>query len=93
MDREKLLQNPLPRYGFSNSLAGALFTANQMRAYAQQAVAAERERCARVCDDEARMRTEAGNKHPEDSDSRGRCFAAARAAMNCARGVRGGEVV
>lgn len=57
------------------------------------AVAAERERCARVFDDEARIRTEAGNTHPEDSDSRGRCFAAARAAINCAKGVRGGEVV
>jgi hypothetical protein len=57
------------------------------------AVAAERERCARVCDDEARIRTEAGNTHPEDSDSRGRCFAAARAAINCAKGVRGGEIV
>jgi hypothetical protein len=57
------------------------------------AVAAERERAARVCDDEARMRTEAGQKHPEESESRGRCFAAARAAMNCAKGVRGGEVV
>lgn len=56
-------------------------------------VDAERERCARVCDDEARARTEAGNTHPEDSDSRGRCFAAARAAMNCAAGIRGGEVV
>ena len=54
---------------------------------------AERERCARICDDEARIRTEAGNTHPEDSDSRGRCFAAARAAINCAKGVRGGEVV
>lgn len=59
----------------------------------QAAVAAERERAARVCDDEARMRTEAGQKHPEESESRGRCFAAARAAMNCAKGVRGGEVV
>ena len=59
----------------------------------QAATAAERERAARVCDDEARIRTEAGNTHPEDSDSRGRCFAAARAAINCAKGVRGGEVV
>ena len=57
------------------------------------AITAERQRAALVCDDEARIRTEAGNTHPEDSDSRGRCFAAARAAINCAKGVRGGEVV
>lgn len=57
------------------------------------AQATERERAARVCDDEARIRTEAGNTHPEDSDSRGRCFAAARAAINCAKGVRNGEEV
>ena len=55
--------------------------------------AAERERAARVCDDEARIRTEAGNTHPEESESRGRCFAGSRAAINCAKGVRGGEVV
>jgi hypothetical protein len=59
----------------------------------QAATAAERERAALVCDDEARIRTEAGNTHPEDSDSRDQCFAAARAAINCAKGVRGGEVV
>lgn len=69
------------------------YSAAQMRAYAAQEVAAERERCASVCDDEARIRTEAGNTHPEDSDSRGRCFAGARAAANCARGIRSGEVV
>ena len=67
--------------------------AEKARHYAAFLVAAERERCAKLCDDEARIRTEAGNKHPEESDSRGRCFAAARAAMNCARGVRSGEVV
>jgi hypothetical protein len=73
-----------------------LFDDDQTNRYAvliEAAVAAERERAARVCDDEARIRTEAGNTHPENSDSRGRCFAAARAAINCAKGVRGGEVV
>lgn len=57
------------------------------------AVRDERERAGRVCDDEARARTEAGNCHPEDSESRGRCFAGARAAINCAKGVRSSEVV
>lgn len=56
-------------------------------------VEAERERAARVCDDEARIRVEAGATHPEDSPARDRCYAAARAAINCAKGVRGGEVV
>ena len=64
-----------------------------VRAYAAAAVAAERERCARVCDDEARIRTEAGDTWPEESPERSRCYAAARAAINCAKGVRGGEVV
>lgn len=57
------------------------------------AVAAERDRCAKLCEDEARIRTEAGNTQAEDSESRGRCFAAARAAMNCAKGIRGGELL
>lgn len=57
------------------------------------AVAAERERCASVCDDEARIRSEAAAKHPNGSDSRDRCNAAARAAINCAKGVRSGEIV
>ena len=56
-------------------------------------VAAERERAARVCDDEARIRTEAGSKHGAGTPAFDRCMAAARAARNCALGVRGGEVV
>lgn len=56
-------------------------------------VQAERERCAAIADDEARIRTEAGQQHSEDSEARGRCFAAARAAMNVAKGIRSGEVV
>jgi len=57
------------------------------------AVAAERERCARVCDDETRIRSEAAATHPEFSDERARCNAAARAAINCAKGCRNGEEV
>lgn len=69
------------------------YLAYQMQDYARLAVMEERERCARIADDEARIREEAGQKHPEDSEARGRCFAAARAAQNVAKGVRGGEVV
>jgi hypothetical protein len=60
---------------------------------ASDPVQAERERCARIADDEARIREEAGRTHPEDSEARGRCFAAARAAQNVAKGIRSGEVV
>lgn len=56
-------------------------------------VQAERERCAAIAEDEARIREKAGKQHPEESPARGRCFAAARAAMNVARGIRNGEVV
>lgn len=66
-----------------------MYTENDVRAM----LGVERERAARVCDDEARLRTEAGNKHPEGSASRSRCFAATRAATNCAKGVRNGEQV
>lgn len=69
------------------------YSSNQVAAIVAAAVVAERERCAMVCDDEARIRTAAGEKHPEDSESRGRCFAAARAAINCAKGCRNGEEV
>ena len=64
-----------------------------LRAAIEEALARERERCALVCDDEARIREEAGKKHPKDSPSRGRCFAAARAAIICAKGIRSGEVI
>ena len=60
---------------------------------ARRAVLAERERAGLVCDDEARIRCDASDKHPENSPARDRCLAAARAAMNCAVGIRGGEVV
>lgn len=65
----------------------------KMRAYATAAVLAERERCARVCDDEARIRTEAASRRGAGTQSFDRCMAGARAATNCARGVRSGEVV
>jgi len=48
-------------------------------------VAAE---CARLCDDEQCVRTEAGRTHPEESPSRDRCYAGARAAINCALAIR-----
>lgn len=46
------------------------------------------EDCAKRCDEEARIRTDAGNTFPGDSDSRARCFAAAMAAINCAEAIR-----
>ena len=46
-----------------------------IRAAVAAEVAAERERAARVCDDEARIRAEAGKAHPMFSDSRDRCNA------------------
>jgi hypothetical protein len=48
----------------------------------------ERAFCARVCEDEERIRSAAGQKHPEESQERSRCFAGARAAINCALGIR-----
>lgn len=41
-----------------------------------------------ICEDEYRIRDTAGRTHPEDSPSRDRCFAAARAAWNCAAEIR-----
>jgi hypothetical protein len=74
-----------------------LYGSAELETYAAAREAAarqeERERCARVCDDEARIRTLAGDQHPEDSESRGRCYAAARAAINCAKGIRNGEEI
>jgi len=61
--------------------------------FTAKVTAAERERAGRVCDDEARIRADASDKHPENSPARDRCLAAARAAMNCAVGIRSGEVV
>lgn len=58
-----------------------------------EAVAQERERCAAIADDEARIREEAGKKHVDGSLARDRCFAGARAAANVAKGIRNGEQV
>jgi hypothetical protein len=78
------------RFGDTAARQGA---AERIRAAARALLAAERERAARVCDDEYRIRADAGQKLPLYSESRGRCNAAAWAASNCALGVRGGEVV
>ena len=59
----------------------------QLRQVQADAARAALEQAKKVCDDEARIREEAGQKHPEESDSRGRCFAAARAAINCVKGI------
>lgn len=48
----------------------------------------ERAGCAAVCEDEERIRTQAGMTNSEESEARDRCFAAARAAENCALGIR-----
>lgn len=61
--------------------------------YGEVCARAELERCAAIADDEARIRSEAGMTHPEDSAARDRCFAGARAATNVGRGIRSGEIV
>lgn len=61
-----------------------VFTRAEVRAMLME----EREACAKMCEDEERIRTQAGQRHPEDSESRDRCFAAARAANNCAIAIR-----
>lgn len=76
--------------GSDTVMAMGVVTGRLLEAFASRIEAAERERAARECDTEARIRTEAGLQHPEDSESRSRCFAAARAAQNCARAIREG---
>lgn len=61
---------------------------DDLERFAALVEAAEREACAKVCDEETLIRTKAGQSHPEESDSRGRCFEAARAAINCAAAIR-----
>lgn len=95
--REAEEHPPCAKCGYLGYGADCDYNDAELIAYARQhaaeQVAAERERCAMVCDDEARIRSEAGAKHPIESEGRGRCFAAARAAINCAKGVRSGEVI
>lgn len=93
MDRNTAVTTWRDVCGSDTVMANGIVTGRMLEDFAQRIEAAERERAALVCDDEARIRTEAGNTHPEDSESRGRCFAAARAAINCAKGVRNGELV
>jgi hypothetical protein len=69
------------------------FNAYTLRQFADALIAAERERAAMVCDDEARIREEAAAANGVGTPGFGRCMAAARAAANCAKGVRNGEVV
>lgn len=66
---------------------------DELMAMVRRLISEERNRAAQVCEDEARIRREAGDTHPEESPERGRCYAGARAAINCAKGVRSGEVV
>ena len=63
-------------------------SAQDLERFAELVRADEREACAKECDEEASMRTYAGNTHPEESCSRSRCFAGARAAQNCAAAIR-----
>lgn len=74
-------------------LASTLTASGGLRVFARAIEAAERERCAVICDDEARIRTEAAVLFAEFSEERARCNAAARGAINCANGIRSGEVV
>lgn len=102
MDNQELMRRlaalPEPDFLHSNKLSDPLGSNTSYRASTvvrliEQAVQAERERAARVCDDEARIRTEAGQQHPSESEAQGRCFAGARAAINCATGIRNGEEI
>ncbi len=78
-----------PHYAYPDRQTARTYSQDELDA----AVAAERERCAKLCEDEARIRTEAGNTQAEDSESRGPCSGKAPAAMNCAKGIRGGELL
>lgn len=46
------------------------------------------EECAREADEEEQIRSKAGKEHPEESESRSRCFAGACAAANVGRCIR-----
>ena len=54
------------------------------------AVVAERERCAALCEDEARVREDSAQKtHGKGSPAYGRQMAGVNAARNCAKAIRG----
>ena len=72
----------------AGSVHGADIITEELARFAQLVAAVERDACAEICYDEVRIRTKAGESHPEDSASRDRCFAAARAAINCAAEIR-----
>lgn len=61
---------------------------DSLEPFAALVAAAEREACAKVCEDEARLRTEDEKTHIYGSESQGRCIAAARAALNCEAAIR-----
>lgn len=66
----------------------AAFWYPQIERFAHLVAKHTQEQCAKICDDEVNIRVIAGRKHPENSESRDRCFAAARAANNCAIEIR-----
>lgn len=79
----------LPEPDYMTPMKGVLYSAASLRTYASAAVAAERERCAQLCDTEAAgfggvaagpMATEYGKLVHE---------AMAAGAMNCAASIRG----
>ena len=93
MDRNTAVTTWRDVCGSDTVMASFPPTGRMLEDFAARIEAAERERAALVCDDEARVRNEAAAKHPEFSEERGRCNAAARGAINCAKGIRSGEVV
>jgi hypothetical protein len=66
-----------------------LYTANQMRAYATAAVAAERERCARICDDIAKRHLCSGRYTSVVADHSVRAGGQVDGAEECAAAIRG----
>lgn len=58
----------------------------EIQSHVRRAVAAERERCAKLCDDEARML--ADSAHQIHGAAYGRQMAGVNAATNCAKAIR-----
>ena len=91
MTRDEIIR--MAREADPFGMVGRLYAMSQLtpetlERFADLVAAAEREACAKVCYEEALIRTKAGQSHPEESDSRGRCFATAGAAINCAAAIR-----